>query len=42
MKSLADLYLFGKADIYGVDVNDRVIVRAQENVKGVTSNKMLV
>ncbi len=42
MKSLADLYLFGKADIYGVDVNDRIIERARENVKGVTSNNMLV
>ena len=42
MISLADKYLTGKADIYGVDVNDAVVAKAQENVKVVDSNKMVV
>ena len=42
MKSLADKYFTGKADIYGVDVNDPVVAKAQENVKVVDSNKMVV
>lgn len=42
MKSLADKYLTGKADIYGVDVNDAVVAKAQENVKIVDTNKMVV
>lgn len=42
MKTLADSYLTGKAEIYGVDVLDPVVERAKLNVQAVVTNKMVV